>query len=105
MPLRGRDGGEPAASRVVFGVWLAVHADEARRLSEAWDLPAYEQMVIEGLLANAVPPWGDHLLDKRCTAAVRDPRHVPVIVASSDPLLHRVLTEVWPPGGVLSCLP
>ena len=84
---------------VTYGVWLAVHPDDLQQISAAWDTPAYLDLAFDGILANAVPPWG--LLAEPVHAVVRDRRHTPYCESSEHELFQRVLTESWQPDAVL----
>ena len=68
-----------------------------------WREPEYQDLRLEGALANSVPPWG--LLAAPVTLAVKDPEHTPYCVSSSDPMLSRVLSQEWPHNDVLGTLP
>jgi hypothetical protein len=89
--------------RVTFGVWLAIHPDDLRRTYEVWWEDTYADLRLDGRLANGLPGWG--LLGAPATAAVRDVDHTPYLVASTDPVLARVLTDEWPHEPVLAALP
>ncbi len=90
LPVRLTDGHE-----FHFGVWMEMSEPVGRRVWEAWETEAYGNLVVEGTLANSVPPWGHALLGAECRAAVGDPQALPSIRESSHPALHRVLTEPW----------
>jgi hypothetical protein len=89
-------------STVTFGVWLSVHPEALQIAHEVWDQPAYLALTIDGVLANAVPPWG--MLAAPVHAVVRDRRHTPYCESSSDPLLTRVLTHEWPTHTIVTAL-
>jgi hypothetical protein len=89
-------------STVTFGVWLSVHPAALQIAHEVWDQPAYLALTIDGVLANAVPPWG--MLAAPVHAVVRDRRHTPYCESSSDPLLTRVLTHEWPTHTIVTAL-
>ena len=88
---------------VTFGVWLAIHPDDLQRIFGVWWEPVYRDLVVEGWLANALPPWG--LLAAPATAAVREVDQTPYVTRSSDPELEAVLTHEWPHDEVLDGLP
>lgn len=88
---------------VTFGLWLAVHPADLRRAFDAWWAPQYDELVLDGYLANALPSWG--LLGAPASAEVRDVEATPYIVGSVEPQLARVLTEAWPHDDVLAALP
>jgi len=87
---------------VTFGVWIGVHPDDLQQAVQIWDDPAYLSLVVEGRLANAVPPWG--LLAAPVRAVVRDRRSTPYCDSSTDPQLTRVLAEEWPHEDILLAL-
>ncbi|MFC9690110.1 DUF2199 domain-containing protein [Kribbella sp. NPDC056951] len=78
---------------LTYGVWLAVSPDDLQRTFAVWWEPEYADLRLDGLLANAIHPWG--LLYTPVTATVRDPEETPYLTGSPDPLLARVLTETW----------
>ncbi len=88
---------------VTYGVWVGVDPDDLQRAFRVWWEPEYENLRLEGALANSVPPWG--LLAAPVTLAVKDPEHTPYCVSSSDHLLSRVLGQEWPHEDVLKALP
>jgi hypothetical protein len=59
--------------------------------------------VLDGLVANDVPPWG--LFGRGARAVVRDANALPYLDSSADPELTRVLGEEWPHEAVLAALP
>jgi hypothetical protein len=85
------------------GPWAGVHPNDLQRdFRVGWE-PEYEDLRVEGALANPIPAWG--LLAAPVTWAVNDPEHTPYCVRSSDHMLSRVLGEVWPHKDVLETLP
>ena len=88
---------------MTYGVWARVHPDDLQRTFRAWWAPEYENLRLDGALANPIPPWG--LLAAPVTLAVKDPDHAPYCVRSSDHILSRVLGEEWPHKDVLETLP
>jgi len=88
---------------VTYGVWVGVHPGDLQRAFRVWWEPEYENLRLEGALANSVPPWG--LLAAPVSLAAKDPEHTPYCVSSSDPMLSRVLGEEWPHKDVLETLP
>ena len=89
---------------VTFGAWLGVHPDDLRRAYEVWWTDAYADLVLEGRLANMLPPWESETYAKPMLVAVRDPDAVPYAVGSTDDFLQSVLTEEWPHEAVLSAI-
>jgi hypothetical protein len=88
---------------VTYSVWIGVHPGDLRRAFRVWWEPEYENLRLDGVLANSVPPWG--LLAAPVALAVKDPEHTPYCVSSSDHMLSRVLGEEWPHKDVLEALP
>lgn len=100
LPVRLSSGWE-----LVFGTWMRIGGDDARRALEIWNDPAYADLVLEGTLANAIKPWGDRLLGGRVTAVVRDTREIPYVDRSEDPYVARVISEEWDHDRVLERMP
>lgn len=79
LPIRLGGGSE-----LVYGVWLGVDADTFARVVQMWNTPAaYPQLVVDGYLANAVPPWGADVLGLAARVAVRDAGEFPYVVAGA----------------------
>lgn len=91
IPIHIEDG-----TSLTFGAWLAVEQADLHRAYEVWWEPEYVGLELDGVLANHLPPWEDGVLGAPAQARVLDPDAVPYMVSSTDPLLSRVLTEVWP---------
>lgn len=89
---------------VTFGAWLGVHPDDLRKAYEVWWTDAYADLVIDGRLANMLPPWESETYDKPMQAAVRNRDEVPYAVSSTDESLHTVLTKEWPHEQVLAAV-
>ena len=87
---------------VTFGVWVGVSPDDLQRAFRLWWAPEYAELVIEGLLANALPGWG--MLAAPVRATVRNPDETPYCTRSADPSLARLLTEEWPHEQVLAAV-
>jgi hypothetical protein len=87
---------------LTVGTWLAIDPANLRPVWEGWDTDAYASLVLEGFLANAIPPWGDAVLSAPATAAVRDPKLNPYIASSQHPVLGEVLATEWPHEEVLA---
>lgn len=88
---------------LTYGLWLEVHPDDLRRAFTSWLSPSYVDLVLDGLVANDVAPWG--LLGKPTRAVVRDPDEVPYLDSSTDEVLNKVLNDEWPHDVVLNALP
>ena len=69
---------------VTYGVWVGVDPDDLQRAFRVWWEPEYENLRLEGVLANLVPPG---TLAAPVTLAVKDPEHTPYCVSSSDHLV------------------
>ena len=91
------------AHRLTFGLWLGVHPDDLRRAYDDWWSPNYPSLVLDGLVANDVQPWG--LLGKPVRAVVRSPDETPYVDSSTDAEMNAVLTEEWAHDFVLDALP
>ncbi|MEV4540740.1 DUF2199 domain-containing protein [Micromonospora echinaurantiaca] len=89
--------------RATFGVWVALDPADLQRAFAIWSGPEYQNLRLQGWLANALPSWG--LLAAPVELEVRDPEQTPYCAESPDPELAKVLTEVWPHQDVLAKLP
>ncbi|MFI5732243.1 DUF2199 domain-containing protein [Kribbella sp. NPDC051587] len=78
---------------LTYGVWLAVRPDDLQRTFAVWWEPEYADLRLDGLLANAIHPWG--LFGVPVTATVRDPDETPYLTESPDPVMSRVLADTW----------
>jgi hypothetical protein len=88
---------------VTFGVWAGVHPAELQRTFRIWWEPEYQDLQLDGVLGNSIPPWG--LLAARVSLSVRDPEQTPYCSGSPDPQLSRVLREEWAHEDILGALP
>ena len=88
---------------VTFGLWLAVHPDVLQQAFRVWWEPAYQDLVLDGYLANSLPVWD--LLAAPARARVRDENHTPYVDESPDVVLRRVLADEWPHEELLASLP
>lgn len=88
---------------VTFGVWVAINPREIRRVFDVWWAPEYEQLVLEGYIANDVMPWG--LLGAPVTLRVRDVDQTPYCDSSDEGRLSHVLSAEWDHDEVLASLP
>lgn len=88
---------------VTYGVWVGIHPGELQRVFGIWWEPEYQNLRLEGVLANSIAPWG--LLTAPVSLLVRDPQHTPYCSGSSDPQLARVLRDEWPHEDILDGLP
>jgi hypothetical protein len=98
MPVRLTGGGT-----LEYSVWLRVTAAALKHASAIWEAPEYQDLKLEGAVANAIKPWDD-LLGEPARAEVRDPESIPWLVADEGTLMHRVLHEEWDRDDVLSRL-
>jgi hypothetical protein len=88
---------------VTYGVWVGIDPRDMQRAFAVWCQPEYTGLVLKGVLANALQPWG--LLGAPVSLVVRDPDQTPYCAESPDPLLSRVLTEQWPHADIIHALP
>jgi hypothetical protein len=88
---------------VTYGVWAGIDPRQLQRVFTIWHEPDYQDLRLDGVLANSVRPWG--LLAAPVHLAVRDPQQTPHCAGSPDPQLSRVLTERWPHQDILDALP
>ncbi|TNM64530.1 hypothetical protein FHN55_13470 [Streptomyces sp. NP160] len=88
LPVELDDGGS-----LTYGTWLQVHPHDQAHAHTVWSLPEYQHLVLEGKLANDVPPGG--VLGAHARAVVTDPDQLPRVVDSTDGVLNRVLLETW----------
>ena len=91
--------------RITYGTWLGL-MDEAEfnRARALWHAPEYPSMVLKGVLANAIEPWGGPLMTW-ARVVVRDPNEVPYVDTIDDERMAEVLTASWPRSWVLSAIP
>ena len=87
---------------LTVGTWLAIDPANLRSVWEEWIKDDYSSLVLDGFLANAIPPWGEAVLSAPATATVRDPKLNPYITASPHPVLGEVLATEWPHEDVLA---
>jgi hypothetical protein len=74
---------------------LPVHLDD----------DTYGDLVVDGQIANAVPPWRDEVMGRSCTARVLVDDQIPYVIASTDALVARILTGSWPASTIVASLP
>ena len=86
---------------LTVGTWLAIDPSLLRSVWEQWETPAYAALELDGLLANAIPPWGAAVLGMPCSANVRDPTAFPYVGASTHPGLDAAVTREWPHTEIL----
>ncbi|UWE07486.1 DUF2199 domain-containing protein [Actinacidiphila bryophytorum] len=86
---------------LVVGTWLRVAEAEFGRAQASWESYDYEQLVLAGTLANAVPPFGEHLLHAPVLAGVRDRDELPYVTGSERPGVARILATTWDRDDVL----
>ncbi|MFC5908422.1 DUF6348 family protein [Streptacidiphilus monticola] len=101
LPIRLDDG-----RTVVYLCWVYLQAPVIDDLVQRFETGAVEGHRFEGLLCNAIPPWGGELLrapvvlgGQRIKADGRVARTE--VLGSSHPLLSRVLQQTWPADLVL----
>lgn len=87
---------------VTFGVWLSVPPEDLQHAFRVWWEPEYRDLVLDGMLANALPVWG--LFGSPARARVVHDDETPYIVESSQQDLSRVLNEQWPHDELLAAL-
>jgi hypothetical protein len=87
---------------VTYDLWLSVEPDALQVAAAIWDQPEYMSLVLEGALANAIPPWG--LLAAPVRARVRDRRHSPYCDFSKSNDLARVIANEWAHEEILAAL-
>jgi hypothetical protein len=100
LPIRLDDG-----RTVVYLAWVSLRApviEEVSRRANAGHLAGHR---FEGLIGNAVGPWGTDLLRAPVTLLGRPDEPgafaYPEVVESAQPLLRDVLTRRWPAEFVL----
>jgi hypothetical protein len=74
------------------------------RTRSLWHAPEYPSLVLDGVLGNAVEPWGRPLVT-RARAVVRDATQVPYVEAIQDESMSKVVTGTWSRSWVLSAIP
>lgn len=88
-----------------YGTWLGLTTKENfERARDLWHAPEYPSLVLTGVLANAIEPWGEPLMTK-VRVGVRAAHEVPYVEAFKDPEMGKVLTETWSRSWVLSAIP
>jgi hypothetical protein len=97
LPIRLTDG-----YTLTVGTWLAINPSHLRAVWERWETSEYSSLVVEGFLANEIPPWGAQVLGASSTAEVRDPEQLPYLSASGHPRLSAILGTEWPPDVIFS---
>jgi hypothetical protein len=97
LPIRLTDG-----YTLTVGTWLAIDPSRLHAVWEMWETTQYESLVLDGFLANEIPPWGAEVLGAPSTAIVRDPEQVPYLSSSSQPDLSAILTRDWPHEVILA---
>ncbi|SDH35700.1 hypothetical protein SAMN04515691_1831 [Leifsonia sp. 98AMF] len=91
-----------AGHTITYGVWVAINPDDLGRVFDTWWSAEYPDLVVDGLLANTIEPWG--LLGAPVKLRVIDPDHTPYCVDSVDGRMRSVLTDEWDHDLVLSML-
>jgi hypothetical protein len=91
--------------RITYGTWLALmNRDDFDRARGLWHAPEYPSLVLDGVLGNAIEPWGRPLMT-RARVTVRDANQVPYVEAIHGESMSKVLTDTWPRSWVLSAIP
>jgi hypothetical protein len=75
---------------VPYGVWVGVHPGDLQRAFRVWQEPEYENLRLDGALANPVPPWGT--AGSPVTLAVRAGTHALLC----EQLRPHALPGPWP---------
>jgi len=85
---------------VNFGTWLEISDDDFRTAWRTWNAPEYQDLEVEGYLANAIAPWPPfpHALAK---ATVRSVEEVPFVTSASHPEVQMLLDMEWPHRRIL----
>jgi hypothetical protein len=79
--------------RFTYGVWVGVSPEDLQRARDVWWEPEYDQLTIEGRLANAVPPGAS--VGAPVRLVVRDPEHTPYCDSSPDADVYALLNSTW----------
>jgi hypothetical protein len=88
-----------------YGTWLQLTSEaDFERVRELWHAPEYPSLVLDGILGNAIEPWGRPLMTK-VRVGVRAGHEVPYVVTIYDDQMAKVLTETWSQSWVLSAIP
>jgi hypothetical protein len=91
--------------QITYGTWLALlEEDDFDRVRALWHAPEYPSLVVDGILSNAIQPWGAPLMT-RARVAVRSADQVPYVEAIHDEAMAKVLTDTWSRSWVLSAIP
>lgn len=88
---------------VTYGVWVGFDPAMLRHVIDVWWTPQYEDLQIEGILANVVEPWG--LYGSPVSLRVVSADEIPYCVASSDTTLASVISDHWDHRLILDALP
>jgi len=88
--------------RITYGVWVAIDPAELGQVFDIWWEPAYQDLTLEGYLANSIEPLG--LLGAAVSLRTLDPEQTPYCVKSSNDRLNSVLTDEWDHELVLSAV-
>jgi hypothetical protein len=100
LPVRLTGGG-----RITFATWLCVdHEEDYHRARRLWHSPDYPSLRLEGILSNAIQPWGEPLYG-RATVAVRESDALPYVAEIHDGRMAEVITAEWPRAWVLARMP
>ena len=78
---------------MTYGVWARVHPDDLQRTFRAWWAPEYENLRLDGALANPIPPWHPARGHRRSPPA-----------AVAAPSQKWGLEFRWPTGSAARCV-
>ncbi len=88
-----------------YGTWLLLTSEaDFDRVRELWHAPEYPSLVLDGILGNAIEPWGSPLLTK-VRVGVKAAYEVPYVETIYNDQMAKVLTETWSRSWVLSAIP
>ncbi|WP_433894812.1 hypothetical protein [Streptomyces sp. CA-111067] len=101
LPVRLQDG-----RTVVYLAWVYLQAEVIDEFTDRVGKGTLAGHRFEGLLCNAVGPWGEEILRAPVVLGGQQANEdgsirLPEVLASSHPLLGKVLGERWPAEFVL----
>ncbi|WUH92543.1 DUF2199 domain-containing protein [Streptomyces sp. NBC_00433] len=89
-------------TELVVGTWVRVGEAEFGAVQGSWESAGYDGLAFGGALGNAIPPWGEELLDAPVVVAVRDRDEVPYVTGSDRADVAGLLATTWDRDHVLS---